>query len=281
MAAPSGILYPVGLQYIQGFVLGANGYPAATVTGAVYDGFEIAAPKAFDITAAKSRDVVHTGNNRRLSQDKLPAIDVSSATIKASRLDFATNALLTGTKVQTLGEAIFTGWSTDLQGSEPAIALLCYQQAKSSAGARVWHAYHILSAIAIIDPASMNEKESEFTYNLAPSAVGHHIFGPLLTVALNGFTEAEMLEGETVGKPRIGAWLMGATGAGGGSLPMPTAYPYTEGKVHHVAKLAASGPTLTDVTSTCTVTGASGASIGVSGAVAAGDMFFAFYESVG
>lgn len=278
MAAPSGKFYPVGLQHARVYELEANGYPKATITGAVYEGVEIVAPKAYEITPAKARDIVHVGNNRRLSQDKLPAIDVSSGVIRTSRLDFDMNALLTATKVHTVGESVFTGFNTNLQGSEPAVAMLLYQQAKAfGAGTRVWSAYHLPSVVAILDPASMNENASEFAYNLAPSSVAHQIFGPIYTVALDGFTEAEMVWSETEGKPHIVAWLAAATGADGGVFLFHTDRPATAStKIHHVAKLAASGPTLTDITSTTTKTVLT--QLTISGALLAGDLIICFYE---
>ena len=277
MAAPSGKFYPVGLQHARIYELNANGYPNATITGALYEGLELAAPKAYEITPAKSRDIVHVGNNRRLSQDKLPAIDVSSSILRTSRLDFDMNALLTGTKVHTVGESVFTAFNTDLQGGEPAVAMLLYQQAKAyGTGIRVWSGYHVPSVVAVIDPASMNENPSEFVYNLAPSASIHQIYGPVFTLADDGFTEAEMLWSETVYKPHIVAWLAGATGAGGGVFLFHTDRPAaTVDKIHHIAKLAASGPTLTDETATATK---ALDQITISGALAAGDLIMCFYE---
>jgi hypothetical protein len=253
MAAPAGTFYPVGLQHARAFKLNEFGFPDCTGTTELtpYEGVEIAAPKTFDITPAKSRDIVHVGNNRRLSQDKLPSIEVSSATLKTSRLDYAMNALLTNTLVKTMGEALFTGFNTSQQGLEPAIALLLYQQGKVDAsGARCYGAYHIPSAVAIVDPASMNENASEYTYNVVASAVGHYIHGIGFAALSEGFTEAEMVWGVTFNLPHIVTWL-----ADGTSLefnfhddrPAPAV-----GKIHSVATVAPSTGVVTDVTATIT-----------------------------
>jgi len=280
MAAPSGKMYPVGLQFARVYSLNESGYPQGTVTGTVYEGLEIAAPKAYEITPAKARDIVHIGNNRRLSQDKLPAIETSGAVLRTSRLDFDLNALLTSTIVSTVGEAVFTGFNTSQQGSEPAVAVLMFQQAKAfSTGTRVYSAYHMPSAVAIIDPASMNENASEFAFNMVPSASTHHIFGPVFTLVEDGYTETEIVWSETVYKPHVVSWLAAATGAGGGVFLYHTDRPAAAAaKVHHVAKLAASGPTLTDITSSSTLSTLT--EITVSGALEAGDLIIAFYEHV-
>ena len=279
MAVPSGKMYPVGLQFVRAYKLDSNGHPSAAQTGAglAYEGIEISAPKSFDITPAKSRDVVHVGNNRRLSQDKLPATDVSSATIKTSRLDFAINELLSGNKAHTMGESILTGFNTSNQGTEPAVALLMYQQAKAyGTGTRVWSSYHIPSAVAIVDPASMNDNPSEYTYSLAPSSVNHHIFGPLFTVSGDGFTEAELVWSETDNIPMIVSWLPGATGAGLAVCLFPIAKLATATtKIHNICKVASDG-TVTDLTTTGATRTVSGVTI--SGATNATDQIIVFYE---
>jgi hypothetical protein len=277
MAAPLGSFYPVGLQYARVWEITADGFPAATgPSGAVYEGVEITAPKTFEITPAKARDVVHVGNNRRLSQDKLPAIDVSSATLKASRLDFALNAILSATKVATQGEALFTGFSTDKQGSEPAVAMMLYQFGKiAGTGARAYGAYHIPSCIAIVDPSSMNENPSEYNYSVAPSAVNHYIHGPRFTANVEGFTEAEMLWSLTFNKPHIVAWL--CNGSQTVFLFHTDRPAVSQAKIHKISYFVPSTGIVTDLT----VTGASGATTGVTLTTqtgAAASLLLAFYE---
>ncbi len=249
MASPSGNLYPVGLQHVRIYELSEFGYPKPAST-AVYEGVEIVGPKTYDITAAKSRDIVHQGNNRRLSQDKLPSIDVSAATLKTSRLDFEVNALLANIKTATVGEALFSAFATDRQGTEPTVAMLLYQQAKTAeAGVRCYSAYHLPSVAAIIDPASMNENASEFSFNLVPSAASHYIHGPAFTLASEGFTEAEMLWSVTFGLPHIVAWLGNGTAVEfnfHADRPAPST-----AKIHSVCTVTGAG-VVTDVTSTIT-----------------------------
>jgi len=207
MAAPAATFYPVGLQHVRIYALNSLGLPDATSPSAPYEGLEIVGPKNLEITPARARDVVHTGNDRILSRDKLPSLEVSQAMLRTSRLDFAVNALLTGTNQVSLGESVFTAFKTDKQGSEPVIALLAFQKGKvAGTGTRAYGAYHMPSVTAIVDPASMVAEEPEYSYDLAPSPANHYIFGLEFTENVEGFTEAELVWSLTFGRPHIVGW---------------------------------------------------------------------------
>jgi hypothetical protein len=251
MAAPVGNFYPVGLQHARFYPLDSYGLPTSSEgDGVAYDGVEIIGPNTFDVTPAKSRDVVATGNDRRLSQDKLPSLEVSGAVLKTSRLDFAVLALLTGTKVATLGESLLVGFNSDKQGQEPAIGMLLYQKGKiAGSGARAYGAYQMPSACAVIDPASMGgSNPAEYAFNIVPSAVSHYLFGLPFDIDVEGYTESEVQWSLTYGRPHITVWMSGAATV---EFPFtPALAPASTEKIHRVVVVDPSDGTVDDVTST-------------------------------
>ena len=253
MAAPVGNFYPVGLQHARVYSLSEFGYPLAPNKTGPYDGLEITGPNAFDITPAKSRDVVATGNDRRLSQDKLPSLDVSSAVIKTSRLDFALLAMLTGQLEAVWGESRIVGFGTDLQGQEPTVGLLAYQKGKiAGTGARAFGAYHMPSVVPIIDPASMGgSNPAEYNFNIVPSPVNHYLFGLGFTLLREGYTESEVQWSLTFGRPHIAVWLADTaqTDFAYNVAMKPTAAT----KIHCIVKVSTAGM-VTDITSSATKT---------------------------
>ena len=279
MAAPVGTFYPVGLQHARCYPLDEWGLPVSpSGDGVAYDGVEITGPNAFDVTPAKSRDVVATGNDRRLSQDKLPSLDVSGAVLKTSRLDFALLALLTDTKVATLGESILTGFSTDLQGQEPTVGMMLYQKGKiAGSGARAFGAYMIPSACAVIDPASMGgSNPAEYNFNIVPSAVGHHLFGPPFDVAVEGYTEAEILWSLTYGRPNIAVWMCGAATV---LCPFPVGkVPLDAVKVHSIVSVDPATGAVANLMSTASLADLSQIDLTSPGSPGDGFSVIAFYE---
>jgi hypothetical protein len=245
MGAPSGKSYPVGMRHARVYELNEFGVPAATAT-TPYEGLEIVGAKAYEFNIPDARRIAHTGDDRVLSQDVLPRLEVSSATLRAARNDFDVFAALTDTKVATVGESKFVGFGTDQQGAEPTVALLCYQQAKEhGTGVRSYNAYHVPSTQAIINPASMNENAPEYVFNLLPSAVDHYIDGTAFAAGTEGFTEAEVLESHTFGQPMIVAWKGDNTET---EFDFPTdKQPTATTKIHRITKMAVDG-TISDIT---------------------------------
>lgn len=272
MSAPLGKNYPVGLRHVRVYELNSNGVPNASGT-AVYEGYQITGAKAYELSIPDARRIAHIGDDRVLAQDILPRQEVSTGTLRAGRNDYDVYAVLTDTKQATIGESSIIGYGTDKQGDEPALAMLCYQQAKEAGtGTRTYRAYMLPSTKAIINPASMNEKETEYTFSLLPSAANHHIWGIQFTTAKEGFTEAEIVESSTFDFPHVAAWKSDGTAVSYlFHADRPAA---SSSKIHAVATIT-SGGVVADVTSTVTLAAGS-ITFGV--APAADTVICAFYE---
>lgn len=209
-STPTGNFYAVGLKHARVYELNTNGVPAASGT-APYTGYQITGVKAYELNIPDARRIAHVGDDRVLVQDVLPRTEVSSGTLRFAADNHTVYAALTGTSVVTEGESSLIGYGTDKQGSEPTIALLCYQQVKSASKARAYRAYHVPNTQAIVNPNSMNENAAEFEASLLPSASTHYIWGTAFASGTEGYTEAEVNESITYDLPLVTAWKADGT----------------------------------------------------------------------
>lgn len=270
MAAPTGTLYGVGAKHARVYDLDANGVPDATSATVPYEGVQIPGLKAFEMTIPDARRIAHVGDDAVQAQDILPRTEVSSGVIRFAGDNHAAYATFTGTKVAAIGDASVIGYATDLQGYEPAIALLVYQQAKSGT-TRVWRNYLVPNCQAIFNPNSMNENPAEFEASLIPSAATSHIWGLALADGVEGYTRAEIMESVTTDVPHIAAWL-----ANNSATEFPFHASRQSTKVHVVCTITTAG-VVTDVTG-AGVTTLGTDKITITGPLAAGVKVVAFYS---
>jgi hypothetical protein len=219
---PTGKQLATGLRRAVVIGLGTSGLPAATGTAA-YEGFEIIGPKAYTLTIPDVRKVVHVGEDRVLALDFLPPTEASSAEIRASADDNELNAFLTGVKEFTVGDAKMIGYQTDMQGSEPDVALLLVQQSLDTAQKARHYRFHILPLTRVIPaPSGMDENAAELKYAVAPNPTTKHVWGTAIAAGTEGATELAFINGMSKNKPNIVAFKAnGSTSA----FLFPTAKP--------------------------------------------------------
>ena len=211
MAATSGKFYPVGLRYAVAYALNANGRPNATAT-TVYEGVEIAGPKTFTLNVPEPRKIQHKGNDRVLAVDFLPPQEGISGELAASVYDYTMISLLSGITQGTVGEAKEVAYMTSKQGSEPQVGLMLYQQAEDyTTGARRWRAFVLPKAILIPRPGGAAEQEQDYKYTIAPQIVNARLWGAQLVLATDGYTDCQIFEYMTEGKPHIASFLADGT----------------------------------------------------------------------
>ncbi len=274
MAATTGKQYSVGMRHARVYPLDAIGRIVAPGT-TVYEGLQVTATKAFDMTVPDARRIVHVGDDHIKAQDVLPRIEASSATLRVARNDHDVYAVLTGTKAFVAGEAAGIGYGTDKQGSEPDVAFLLYQQSLDAVAKTRRYRSNILPVSrAIVNPASMNENAVEYQFSLLPQIVTKHLWGIAFTTNVEGFTEAELVEFMTEDIPHVVAFKGDGTAL---EFSFHASRPaVSTSKIHQVTTTTAAGVT-TDVTSTITkavdkITFAGGQ------APAATDIVTVFYE---
>lgn len=273
MTATSGKQYAVGMRHARVYALNSFGVPSATQASTPYEGLQLTAAKAFELTIPDARRIAHTGDDSIQAQDVLPRLEPTSGVLRTGRNDHDVYAVLTGTNAFTIGEATGIGYGTSKQGSEPTVGVLMYQQSKDATSkVRRWRTYIMPATQTIINPASMNENVPEFEFNLIPDIAEQHMWGKAFAEGTEGFTTSEIVEFMNEGLPHIASWAGNgsATNFGFNASRQASA----AAKVHAVTTCATDG-TITDVTGTVTKS-----TTGVVFAVAPGSgvIVTAFYE---
>jgi len=201
MAAPTGKSSGVGYRDTFIYELDDDGYLAATST-TVYEGIELCG-RSFSLTVPDPQTIQHLGCDRVYATDILPPTEAVTGEIISGRTDDALIALITSTKVATIGEAKITGVGTNEQGNEPQVGILAYRQALDETGARVYQGKILPKAL--INPASptFDENAQETRYSVLPQFVTKHLWGVAFTQLTEGYTRAQFLDMTTQYKPRI------------------------------------------------------------------------------
>jgi hypothetical protein len=206
MTAVSGKQYGVGAQYAVVFALNATGTPDASDTSP-YSGVQMVGAKAFTLTIPDARKVTHIGDSRPLQVDYLPPTDAMSGELTVAQENFTLLALLTGTEVLTTGESKSVGLGTSQQGLEPQVGLLLFQQALDETGTRVYRWFLAPRATLYPHPEGFNDNPSEHRFIISPAVVTKHLWGTtFVDAAKEGFTEAQMILGQSTYRPAVVAW---------------------------------------------------------------------------
>ena len=205
MTAPSGKLLPTGLRYVQVFELDSAGLPAASST-TVYEGISISGPKAFSLNVPDARVITHDGGDGVLDVDSLPPLEPVTGELRVAADDFDLYAILTGTKVVTLGETKIVGGGTSKQGFEPEVGLLMCQQAKDLNGNRNWRSIEMPKSLLHAKDSGMVAEAAEQVFQVMPSRVSKHLWGASFALATDGFSKAFYRRIVTQYFPWLVAW---------------------------------------------------------------------------
>ncbi len=206
MSTPSGKFLAVGARSAVVFALNANGRPDAS-SPTPYEGLDFSGPKAFSLTVPEPRRIVHTGADRVLAVDFLPATEPATGELRVPHDNHEIDALLTATNAYAVAEAAFMSEGTDKQGFEPQVGLLLYQQALDmDSGLRRWRGFVIPKARCIPMTPGMEENPVDVRYALAMTPVTQHLWGAALSVGTEGVTEAQFFRFITEYKPKVVAF---------------------------------------------------------------------------
>jgi hypothetical protein len=210
MAAPSLKIFSVGMNAARYYALTSAGYPAAT-NATVYSGVSIGGPIALTLETTDPEVVTHPGNNAIQQYDVLPSQGVTGGTLVVSREDAATIAAFSNTKVHVISDFNMIGWQTSQQGNESNFALLAYDQAKDTTGARVWRTHVISRAIITPKPKGMARERGDIVYNLQPQICSRPFFGADYSASDNGYLTAQFNTITSAHRLVVGSWVTTAT----------------------------------------------------------------------
>lgn len=206
MTATSGKWLGVGTRRIRLFPLNASGTPAAVGT-TVYEGLHLVGGQTVNFNLPEPVRITHIGDSRIQQLDMLPPKEAITLDLTAARLDFDIFATLTGTKVRTLGDAVYTMIGTDHAGDEPQVGMLVYQQALSEAGVRKWRAVYVPKATILPLPKGFDDEPSSHRYVVTPQIVSYHLWGELMTESVDGGSMGQLVQAMYHYKPHLVSFL--------------------------------------------------------------------------
>jgi hypothetical protein len=174
----------------------------------LYEGIEFEAPTSFEMNFGTPRQVPVLAQGQVQDTFMLPSIDPKTAILRTA-YDYQTlQALLTNTKVDTVGASKWVGMDTDQAGNEKLVGLLLSQlQAHDESGNTVWHNYVLNRARIMPNHPGFSDAVNVKEYNMALSRSSKRLFGDTYTLATHGYEEAVGNDGLSEYKFNIGIWM--------------------------------------------------------------------------
>ena len=167
------------------YALNAYGRPDAASESPFigpYTGKEIYATKTFSLTVPPTRKIPHIGNDRLLKVQQFPSQDPITGEVGAGAEDLDLVAILTGATVITKAGAKGMVYGSDLQGEEPNVGFIMYQDAiAESSLARVRNLF-VTSTKAVPRTPGLGNDPIDMIFDLAPDSADHHLWGELLSI---------------------------------------------------------------------------------------------------
>jgi hypothetical protein len=211
MSAPSGIRSGVGFRNCVIFELDDKGYPAATST-TPYEGVRISGVRTMTLNDPELRRIPNPGDDGIVSIDTLPPNEAITGDLRTGKLNDLVDAIVTGQKVFTVGEATLFGIGTEKRGFENQVGLLAYRQAQDTDpdsptfGMRFWDFRIMPKTLLYSRETGYAETMEEHIYNVIPAKVTSHLWGTQFSELVEGFTQSQLVRGVTVKKPKVVAW---------------------------------------------------------------------------
>ncbi len=174
----------------------------------LYEGIEFEGPISFEMSFGSVRQIPVIAQGQVQDTFMLPSIDPKTAILRCVYDKLSLHALLTNTKVDTVGAGQWVGMDTDQAGNEKLVGLLLAQlMAHDKSGNTVWR-NNILNR-ARISPNWPGYSDAamvkEYTMSLSRST--KRLWGESYSLATHGHTEAVGDNGITEYKLNLGFWM--------------------------------------------------------------------------
>lgn len=155
----------------------------------LYEGIEFLAPVGLDFSLGEQRSIAVVAQGQVKTTFNLPSTDPKTAVLRAAYQKFSTDATLTDTLVDTIGEMKLMGIDNDKSGQEKLMALFTAQlQAHDEDGNSIW-AGVMLHRVRI--------KPNEPNYTSDPMAKEYTMTLSRSTKRVWGETYSEVTHGRT------------------------------------------------------------------------------------
>lgn len=206
MTAPSTQFWGGDVYLATVFPLNTDGTLKALSTSP-YEGLEVDGARTFDLTPAEGSYLTNIGNGRLRDTIYRAPREASRAELRVGYAQLDVIAALSGVKVYNVAEAQAVGRLTNLQGSEPDVALHLIQSGHDENGLTRYLNYIIPKGKCIPIDSPMNDNPLEIRYTVTISNTRKEVWGEAYTLAKHGFTETGYSTFITEGRGKIVAWL--------------------------------------------------------------------------
>lgn len=172
-----------------------------------YEGLEVDGARTFDLTPAEGSYLVNVGNGRLRDTIYRAPREASRAELRVGYAQLDVIAALSGVQTYQVAEAIGIGRLTNLQGSEPDVALHLMQSGHDENGLTRYLNYIIPKGKCIPIDSPFNDNPLEVRYTVTISNSRKEVWGETYTLARHHFTETGYLTFITTSRGKIAAWL--------------------------------------------------------------------------
>jgi len=206
MTVPSTQFWGGDVYLSTAFPLNADGSLQA-VSNDPYEGLEVDGARTFDLTPAEGSYLVNIGNGRLRDTIYRAPREASRAELRVGYAQLDVIAALSGIQTYQVAEAVGIGRLTNLQGSEPDVALHLMQSGHDENGLTRYLNYIIPKGKCIPIDSPFNDNPLEIRYTVTISNTRKEVWGETYTLVRHGFTETGYLSFITTTRGKIVAWL--------------------------------------------------------------------------
>ena len=156
----------------------------------LYEGIEFTAPVGLDFNLGEPRQIPVVAQGQVQTTFNLPSIDAKTAILRAAYEKLSTDATLTATKVDTIGEMKAMGIDNDKSGQEKLMAFMLAQlQAHDEDGSTIWS--NVLLSRTRIKPnrPNISAEPTVKEYRMTLSRSSKRMWGESYSEATHGRTE--------------------------------------------------------------------------------------------
>lgn len=184
------------------------------VSGSVgYYGIKWSGAKVLTINDPTPRVMAHVGDDGVICLQVLPALEPANGELRLDKTNDIVDAIAANIKKFTIAEANILGSITGQRGFENQVGALAYSFAQdtdpdsSQFGSSVWDFRIFPKATVFVRDTGYTQEVNERTYSFTPAYCVQHIWGKAFTVAVEGFTRAQIVRGVSQYKPVLVSFL--------------------------------------------------------------------------
>lgn len=157
----------------------------------LYEGVQFEGPVGFDVSFGAPRIIPVVAQGQVQATFVLPSIEARTGVLRCAYDKLTLSAMLSGTKVDTVGATKLMPEDSDKSGQEILVALLLQQlQAKDETGSLMWRSDVVHRATIVPSPSSYTADVMVKEYSIGMSRSAKRMWGESYSLVTHGCTEA-------------------------------------------------------------------------------------------